>query len=218
MLVGISQDRVCSVVDFILTHIHTGWLSDDASVLLVEEPPPLDPALMSTEPTDNIACVNEICDIKGNPVYANAPKEPWTETAGTERHRVEFAGIDPQALEYAVYNRCGSAHVGNPQWWWEVSATPTHLIMDFDLPAQGVEYFDKNHMSDMCPCIVDALFDASGGILVAALNKWCSSLIVFQRTKEFPEDEPTARFKKKRRLPGILVGDSKDRAEGSRLL
>ena len=131
------------------------WIPENATVTINTDPPPLagNPTpLASNLPTPNPECETEVCDIYDNPYYATTPVPPWPE-GGKDSIRIRIVyegwstGSDSQHLPNSIEDRCGKSG-GNLQAY----TNGTQNVVDFDLP--------KN----LCWCVPDAVFDASGGI------------------------------------------------------
>ena len=131
------------------------WIPENATVTINTDPPPLvgsAAALASNIPTPNPKCDTEVCDIYGDPYYATIPVPPWPEGGKDSlRHRIVFegwsTGPDSQHLPDSIEDRCGVSG-GN----YQAYLNGTSNVADFDLP------------TNLCWCIKDAVFDASGGI------------------------------------------------------
>lgn len=137
------------------------WVGPDDQVVLDTNPPPCDPGACEfpEPPPPNPECETEVCDIFDKPYYAHKGKPNWSENNGNTRHQIIKAGWaeDPAATELnnALTNRC---HVQpyNLQAYTEDGKEK----VDFEIP------------SNLCQCIFDAIFDASGG-LVTDHEDWC---------------------------------------------
>ena len=131
------------------------WIGPNDQVVLDTNPPPLAgtaAALATALPTPNPECGKEVCDIFGRPHYATSPVAPWPEGGKNSfRNRIisegYFNGTASERLFNSIEDRCG-----RPPGNFQVYTNGTQDVSDFDLP------------SDMCWCIPEAIFDASGGI------------------------------------------------------
>ena len=131
------------------------WVSDNATVVINTNPAPLDASAASvaaSTPTINPECATEVCDIFQNPYYATTPVAPWPEGGKDSlRHRIVYEGWAPATDSHRLFNsiedRCG-----RPPGNWQSYTNGTQNVCDFDLP------------ENLCWCVSDAVFDASGGI------------------------------------------------------
>ncbi|KAL9597632.1 MAG: hypothetical protein Q9219_005015 [cf. Caloplaca sp. 3 TL-2023] len=141
------------------------WVDENDQVVLDTSPP--DAALNFTEPEpEDPLCQTKECDIFGKPFYAEKGRASWKENNRFLRHEVRFQGWakdeKAQAFFDALTDRC-RFFPQNFQAWFDGNV---HLA-NFELP----HYMDD----DLCGCIADAVYDASGGITVDR-NTWCESL------------------------------------------
>ena len=131
------------------------WNLENATVTIDTNPPAVNASLPADLPTPNPECQAqppEVCDIYGHPYYATLPTLPWPEGGKNSlRHRVVFEGWSDGPNAHRLFNsiedRCGQ-YPGNFQQY----PNGTQTVADFDLP------------DNLCWCVSDAVFDASGGI------------------------------------------------------
>ncbi|KAG8527258.1 uncharacterized protein KY384_008002 [Bacidia gigantensis] len=171
---------------------HTPWLSSNPTVQLIDAGPLALPA--TGNPTDNPTCNTEVCDIFVKPVYAISGGV-WTEKGSPgDRHRIQFEGIDGKLLQSTLNDRCGQQNINNLQLYANASNTGQWVI-DLNLPDR-LAYANEPGTGSPCPCIADAVFDASGGAVVSPVNLWCDSTIVFKNTAEFPIEGPGSKLRR----------------------
>ena len=104
------------------------------------------------------------------------------------RYRVGFEGWDPEAGALRFFN---ALHDRCQQWPenWQVYKNGSTSIADFGLPSWSKRaphpgIFDPGNTSDLCWCIVYALYDASVGITLP-VNTFCMARTEFPSTAEF---------------------------------
>ncbi|KAG8528563.1 uncharacterized protein KY384_006735 [Bacidia gigantensis] len=134
-------------------------------------PPPAVPQVNPEDVKPNQECGGNTgtqCTFFNKPYYAMKGKDPWKEGGKDDmRHQIVYNGFSDEddasqssKMFNSLYDRCGK-YPGNFQGYLDGS----HRVIDFDLYSPG---------KDMCRCIEDAIFDASGGLVVPE-KEFCSS-------------------------------------------
>ncbi|KAI4177015.1 MAG: hypothetical protein LQ343_000495, partial [Gyalolechia ehrenbergii] len=143
------------------------WVGPDDQVVLDTNPPAASISDFPEPPPPNPECEIEVCDIFEKPYYAKKGRPNWPETKDYTRHQIVWKGwADDEkatALYTALANRC---HV-RPYNFQPYMNGDQH-VADFELPSKP----GKKSRADLCWCIFDAVFDASGGI-VTDREDWC---------------------------------------------
>ncbi|KAL8669416.1 MAG: hypothetical protein Q9168_005992 [Polycauliona sp. 1 TL-2023] len=148
------------------------WVTDTDQVVFEQNPPPL--ANFPTPPTPNPLCDLVVCNVFDDPYFASKGKPnvtaeekaadphidgtPWQENRGYLRQRVYWSGWsdDPQGTQFqnSILARCGIAPRN-----WQAFADGTSMAADVELPHYSLD-------KDICWCMADAIYDASGGIKI----------------------------------------------------
>ena len=172
-----------------LTSNPTAQISDDANEQL---------NLPSSDTSNqNPTCTNATCDIFSKPVYAISGGV-WTEKGSPgDRHRIQFEGIQGPLLRQTLNDRCGQQNINNLQLYNDGVLG----VIDLNL-RDRLAYAGEPGTRSPCPCIADAVFEASGGAVVSSVNLWCDSTIVFRETAEFPLEGNPSKARLRRRAMG----------------
>lgn len=119
-------------------------------------------------PVENEKCATSPCNIHGNPVYVNSTEQPWDD--GT-RHRIKFEGIDSTHLENALRARCHGSFIKD--FVTDYVSGP-EMVIDLTLAQKGYPGI-TSEQKFTCPCISDAVYDASGGAVTPKIDGWCAA-------------------------------------------
>ncbi|KAI4231261.1 MAG: hypothetical protein L6R40_007794 [Gallowayella cf. fulva] len=144
------------------------WITEEDQVIYDQNPPPMPD--FPDPPAPNPLCKTKECTIFDKPYFVEKNKPNWQETRGYMRHSVKWQGWadddDNSAASFkkALRERCG----GREPYNFQAYKSGDNRTADFELP--------HTETNDLCWCIADAVYDASGGIKTER-REWCEGAV-----------------------------------------
>ncbi|KAL8685975.1 MAG: hypothetical protein Q9224_005597 [Gallowayella concinna] len=153
---------------------NASWIDEGDQVVYDTHPTEMPP--MPEPPAPNPLCNNVTCNIFGQPYYAVKGKPNWQEKGGYMRHQVKWQGWDEADQSAFAFHKSLKARCMEEPYNFQAYKEGDEHVADFELA-----HTDNN---DLCWCIADAIYDASGGITTDRMS-WCDGAVTKQGAPEF---------------------------------